>query len=932
MKSFFILEKITMARSNTFKTLKKKKIKERKEAKSDEKEQEIEENNIELSWISTSLPKQKETITHWTYEWDEFSEANHDLDWSSTFDVDLDLSDDTNDKKISFDSINETNDDEESLDFEDSDFNFDEDISDTEKDNDTTSDNKNEDTNENEDTDEDIIWLDDEFEWWFSEEWNDWTTMSDDFNEEDDVDVDVDDVDFDDNVEENNASDTISNEENNNEDNNDNNEDSENDDNKNSENDNLDFDDSDIDFDGVDEIESDNIDSKDDEWQEDEDNNTNEEVEEINEEVNETDNDEESLDFDDSSFDTLEDDNNDEELDFDTIEDNNDTNTIEDKNTEELDFDINDWDEDNTEIENTNEDTYNNEDNEEDDLNFNDDFDDNVEDTVEIEQEKENDNSKDDNFEEDLDFWDSNIQDTTQDDTQDDIQDENNEDEDHLDFNEENTSEEQDTVENKESLNTTNVNEYNSEEDEDEWEIEFEWNTSYNYDNNENEYSENNEEDNESDNNQEEQDTYQQDDIEESNDYSDHEYKQEDTTQQEDFPSDEELQEQMKKDTFQQKLNNIWWWKIKWNKKLFIIIWLCILVIWWLWYTFKDKLMSIIQWDKKPNVEVVNKNTWEVIQTWDWDTKEEWNNTWEWEWNTDQKKEITEEDKVKINVQEKEIQETNVSVENVKLVKEKVENLFPFYEIWSNSKSTLEEYINTTFVKNEKVTWAMKKILSSSFKKMTAFKFWFKIKDLTAKDITRIMLLEWEKWKNAINIMKQIYTSTTWKKIPEKYNLPENEEKLVKILTKNLTTNQPFLDQTNAELKNAATKSNKYLLLLNDPKTKEYVSLKELFLKQRNIAEQVLSQEKIIFFDKFIDIWWRSDFNIEKDLAVTKALVEKIRENNELKKLVRLEEENPKELNKTLKENKKLFQQYNFLKQIEFYYFYLQAIKSDDKS
>ena len=212
---------------------------------------------------------------------------------------------------------------------------------------------------------------------------------------------------------------------------------------------------------------------------------------------------------------------------------------------------------------------------------------------------------------------------------------------------------------------------------------------------------------------------------------------------------------------------------------------------------------------------------------------------------------------------------------------------------------------------------------------MTAFKFWFKIKDLTAKDITRIMLLEWEKWKNAINIMKQIYTSTTWKKIPEKYNLPENEEKLVKILTKNLTTNQPFLDQTNAELKNAATKSNKYLLLLNDPKTKEYVSLKELFLKQRNIAEQVLSQEKIIFFDKFIDIWWRSDFNIEKDLAVTKALVEKIRENKELKKLIKLEEENPKELNKTLKENKKLFQQYNFLKQIEFYYFYLQAIKTE---
>jgi hypothetical protein len=60
------------------------------------------------------------------------------------------------------------------------------------------------------------------------------------------------------------------------------------------------------------------------------------------------------------------------------------------------------------------------------------------------------------------------------------------------------------------------------------------------------------------------------------------------------------------------------------------------------------------------------------------------------------------------------------------------------------------------------------------------------------------------------------------------------------MISKNLSTNQPFLEQTNAELKNAATKSNKYLLLLVDQDTQEYNSLKELLLKERSTAESLL--------------------------------------------------------------------------------------------
>lgn len=948
-----------MAKSNSFKTLKKRKIQERKSLEQDKKELEIENNDIELSWKSTSLPKIQETVTHWTYEWDEFWETNRDLDWSSMFsnfdwiENEKEAEDNENietllwesennlDDDFSFDNIwsledNETNDDnlfwdlwlslddfdeevkeaeekakkdwtyekqiqefeeeknlEEVKEIED-DFSFDDDIEDKIVWEFDEWKKRREDKEIKKDEDEEFEWLPDfdeavdydeaiekaQFEWnWdetehisiYDEEldeeqkkiwyllknWLDsWINL---WNKQEKIKDEEDDISFDSSDNEEEKTD-----------------------------DELDFDDFSFDKKNEESEKNENIEiDEEDEW--------NENIENEDEEQDESDEEDNELNFDDFSFDNEEEENNEnkenyeeDENDEEFKEENNYNEKFEedeenDNQDEELNFEDefeNSWEDDqSSDVDNEKENNYNMKFDEEDEEN----------ETEELKfEEQENDDEDFEEEKDDLEFEEQEIQDNDDEDSE-----ENNE---NFDFEIENNNDLSDESVESEIDEEKEIEE-EDEIDEDEEELQEEWFQQQNEDQFEEEYQKDDE-------NIEEQ---QEEEIE------NEEYQvQENKEDEYDFHDEKKIEQQIQRHDAVIKQQEIWWQEKKWWNKKLIIIWLVVIAILWLWFYFKDKLLSIVWNSDKPNIEVVKQNNEEK--------------QWTENNNEETEEENKKDDKVKINVLEKEVQETNVSVENVKYVKEKISTLFPFYEIWSNTKDTLEWYIMTTFAENQKVIDSMKKIMSKDFKNMTAFKMWFKVKELTAKEITKIMLLEWEKWKNAINIMKQIYTTTTWKKIPEKYNLPENEEKLIKVLAKNLSTNQPFLDQTNSELKNAATKSNKYLLLLNNPKTKEYVSLKELFLKQRNIAESLLWQERIIYFDKFIDVSWRSNFNIEQDINITKELIKNLRKNKWIKAILSKTEQ--KEINDMLKNNKKLQQQYDFLNEIEFYYYYLQAIKS----
>lgn len=858
-----------MAKSNSFKTLKKKKIQERKQLEQDKKELEIENNDIELSWKSTSLPKKQEKETHWTYEWDEFWETNRDLDWSSMF-SDFEWLEDDNIENLLWESeetdfkFDEENEEEKKEiwtledDSEDDFFwdlwlsleDFDEEVQEAEEEakRNWTYEKQIENFENEQDNDQDWfekLWFEEDIEdkiFWDFDEWKkrkeekelkqneEWSKFDElpSFDEAIDYDKSEELSYKDKNIQEKNEDDDIF---------------------------SLMSQDEDLWEDeellkeqkkvwhilenwldsyyeweqenvkDITDVKEKTINENDDELE-----NISLEFDEI--EIKEWDKnqekEEDEINFDEENkFNHLIEEEENDELSFENIEDDEQENKQEkNKQQEELSF------EDDNEIE----------DNE-------------IENKKNIEKHEEKVNFEDE--EENDEIWSNNN----------DQFDENNDEEDEEEF-----------IENQEDVlfgSFNNNQDWNFELEEN-WIIEKE--------------------------------------IEKETEKEDKTLNQEDEYS---FHDEQKIEQQIKKESII-KQQEIWDNEKKWWNKKLIFIWFIVVLILWLWFFFKDKLLSIIWNKEKPNIEVVNTNTWEVIENQEWNQE---NNT-----DQDDNNKNLEEDKVKINVLEKEVQETNVSVENVKYVKEKISTLFPFYEIWSNTKDTLEWYIMTTFSENQKVIDAMNKILSKEFKNMTAFKMWFKTKELTAKEITKIMLLEWEKWKNAINIMKQIYTTTTWKKISKKYNLPENEEKLIKILAKNLSTNQPFLDQTNSELKNAATKSNKYLLLLNNPKTKEYVSLKELYLKKRSIAESLLWHEKIIYFDKFIDVSWRSNFNIDQDISITKELIKQIRNNKWIKTV--LQKQDKKEINEMLKKNKKLYQQYNFLNEIEFYYYYLQAIKS----
>lgn len=931
-----------MAKSNSFKTLKKRKIQERKSLEQDKKELEIENNDIELSWKSTSLPKIQETVTHWTYEWDEFWETNRDLDWSSMFSnfdwIEKEKEDEDNenietllwesennlDDDFSFDNIwsledNETNDDNLFWDLWLSLDDFDEEVKEAEEKakKDWTYEKQIQEFEEEKNLEEvkeieDDFSFDDDIEDKIVWEFDEWKKRREDkeikndedeefewlpsFDEAVDYDEAIEQAQFEWNWDETehssiydeeldeeqkkiwyllknwldswinlwNKQEKIEDEE-----------------------DDISFDSSDNEEEKTDnELDFDDF-SFDEENEENEESEENENIKIDEEDENKDDQEENEEEKNDES------DEEDNELNFDDFSfDDEDENSV---NNEDYEEDENDeeFKEENNYNEKFDEEEEN--DNSDEELNFEDEYENSLEEqeydnnNEELKfEEQENDDEDNEEEKKDLEFEEQEIQDNNDDE----FSEENNE---NFDFEIENNNDHSDESVESEIEEEKEIEE--DEIDENEEELQEEWFQQQNEDQFEEEYQKDDE-------NIEEQ---QEEEIE------NEEYQvQENKEDEYDFHDEKKIEQQIQRHDTVIKQQEIWWQEKKWWNKKLIIIWLVVIAILWLWFYFKDKLLSIVWNSDKPNIEVVKQNNEEK--------------QWSENNNEETEEENKKDDKVKINVLEKEVQETNVSVENVKYVKEKISTLFPFYEIWSNTKDTLEWYIMTTFAENQKVIDSMKKIMSKDFKNMTAFKMWFKVKELTAKEITKIMLLEWEKWKNAINIMKQIYTTTTWKKIPEKYNLQENEEKLIKVLAKNLSTNQPFLDQTNSELKNAATKSNKYLLLLNNPKTKEYVSLKELFLKQRNIAESLLWQERIIYFDKFIDVSWRSNFNIEQDINITKELIKNLRKNKWIKAILSKTEQ--KEINDMLKNNKKLQQQYDFLNEIEFYYYYLQAIKS----